>query len=290
MSRNRVLSVLSAFAFVLVAFPATAFAGTSEDVVRPPGPSCADPIYTTPAVLDANGYNQSVRLGDGSNELPVTLAIPGQTFEAGAVSLDEVITWDSHIDRETNTDQLNERVVIDFLLNGAVVGTSDASPDLADGVDSAWEISNLGVVNLPDGADAVNLRHVAGTTQINSVVVTSVCVTFVAVATCEDGTAEGPNGCEQAPDCEETPDAEGCPQEPDCDVDPDAEGCPEPPATCEDGSVEGPDGCDQAPEPDPNPNPPLAITGAYSDLLAAGGMIFVLTGALVTLVANRRED
>ncbi len=325
--RNRALALLVAFAFVLVGFPANAYAESSDELVLPPGPSCAEPAFTTTPALNDGGFNVSdPNLGDGAGGL-VTRATFPVSFGPGTVSLDEIITWDAHIDRDTNLDQTNERVLIEFSLNGAVVAASGPTADLADGPLSAWEINDLGTLTLPDGADSAAVVHAGGSAQINSVVVTSVCLTFAADAPVEP---EPEPACDDDPTTPEP--AEGCPEpepeascedgsaDPECDLEPEpepacdddpatpepAEGCPEPepepePVVCDDDpeTPEPAEGCDVLPEPEPEPEPQpepgdqapeLAITGAYSGSMAAGAMILVILGGSAAFVARRNED
>ncbi len=287
--RSRVFALLAAFVLLLVGYPATAYAGSSDELALPPGPSCTEPVFTTTPALDASGFNISdPNLGDGAGGLISRTTISGLDFPSGTVSLDEIVTWDAHTDRQNNPDQTNERVVMEFVLDGVVVATSGATTDLLEGPVSAWEINNLGTIDLPDGADAVNLVHVGGTSAINSVVVTSVCLTFVPTpipepVLCDDGTVEPEGGCPVPP-------------EPD-DQEPEPE-----PVLCDDGTVEPEGGCpvppepdDQDPEPEPAPPadqepPPLAITGAFSDTMAAAAMILILVGGSTMLVVRRNED
>ena len=273
---------------MLFAFPATASAGSSEELVLPPAPSCATPVFTTAPIINSDGYNaSSPEIGDGVGGLPTRVLMSGVSFESGTVSIDEVITWDAHIDRATNLDQDNERVLFEFSLDGAVVATSALTTDLVEGPVSAWEIDNLGLVDLPGGADAVSIVHAGGTAAINSVVVTGVCMTFTPTP---------------VPDPEPEP-------EPVCDDDPatpePAGGCPDPDPTpsCDDdpATPDPAEGCDLLPEPDPDPDPdptpgggdqdppPLAITGAYSDTMAASAMILMILGGSAVFVARRNE-
>ncbi len=300
---------------MLFAFPATASAGSSEELVLPPAPSCATPVFTTAPIINSDGYNaSSPEIGDGVGGLPTRVLMSGVSFESGTVSIDEVITWDAHIDRATNLDQDNERVLFEFSLDGAVVATSALTTDLVEGPVSAWEIDNLGLVDLPGGADAVSIVHAGGTAAINSVVVTGVCMTFTPTPVpdpepepepvCDDdpATPEPAGGCDLEPDPEPEP-------EPVCDDDPatpePAGGCPDPDPTpsCDDdpATPDPAEGCDLLPEPDPDPDPdptpgggdqdppPLAITGAYSDTMAASAMILMILGGSAVFVARRNE-
>ncbi len=290
-ARLQALAVFVVFAFVLVGFPAAAHAGSSDELVLPPASSCTAPAFTTTPLLDDQGYNISnPNLGDGAGGLATRATFP-VSFGPGVVSLDEIITWDAHVDRDTNLDQTNERVLIEFSLDGAVVATSGPTADLADGPLSAWEINDLGTLALPEGADSAAVIHASGTAAINSVVVTSICMTFAEDApvlpepepACDDD-PETPEPAEGCPEPEPEPPSSSCEDgspdpecdlepvpEPACDDDPEtpepAEGCPDPepepepePAACDDDpeTPEPAEGCDVLPEPpapEPEPEP-----------------------------------
>ena len=152
--RNQAVCMLVAFALAFVGLSAPAYAGSSDELVLPPGASCDVPAFATAPILTEDGFNISEpNLGDGAGGLVTRASFPVD-FGPGTVSLDEIISWDAHIDRDTNLDQTNERVVIEFSLGGEVVATSGPTTDLAEGPLSAWEINDLGTLELPNGADS----------------------------------------------------------------------------------------------------------------------------------------
>ncbi len=79
---------------------------------------------------------------------------------AGEIVIPEAISWDEYPNRELTPTQPSERWELQFLdADGAVIATSDAVPDLADGVRRGEFIGALGSVTLPEPAVAVRAHH-----------------------------------------------------------------------------------------------------------------------------------
>ncbi|MEZ5380003.1 MAG: hypothetical protein R2733_26145 [Acidimicrobiales bacterium] len=79
---------------------------------------------------------------------------------AGEIVIPEAISWDEYPNRELTPTQVSERWELEFLnADGEVIATSDAVPDVADGVRRAEYIGALGSVTLPEPAAAVRAHH-----------------------------------------------------------------------------------------------------------------------------------
>ena len=150
--------------------------GDSDGLDGPPGPSCADPIFETMASFDPLGNPAAdPRFGDGDG-LVTSFSVAGIRLEPGVVHFDEVITHDGYASRPDAEPQTSERVRFELLADGVVVGSTPATPDLADGSRSVWMASSLGSVAVPDGADGLRIVHVGDGRSPNSVIVTGLCL------------------------------------------------------------------------------------------------------------------
>lgn len=165
--------------------------GSSDDLVAPPAPACAaDALTLIPQVsfttvgvpIDAQ------RLGVGPGLVETFEIEDFPELDAGVIEITEIITYDAHTGRSGWPAQDNERVAIEFLLDGDVVVTTEFTPDVADSVNSAWAETNLGEYTLPDGADAANIIHFGEANNTDSVVVASLCAEFT------EGAAESTAG------------------------------------------------------------------------------------------------
>jgi len=159
------------------------------------GLDCPDPVIppSEPTCTGCYTYENTTqeKLINGDQ---FTLALPQAQF-GGAVEVNvvEAISWDGYPSR-VNADQPHEQWKLVFLKNGAVVGESAYTVDLQDFVASAEEISNLGTVSLPDGADQLLIVSYENATYgegdqatANSVVPSSFCL----VCTPMEGTVSG---------------------------------------------------------------------------------------------------
>lgn len=155
--------------------------GSSSELVAPPSPECsADAIVLVQEVSFTDGGSpiDAPVFGVGAG-LEVSFDLEDfEELDAGVLEITEIITFDGHTGRELWPEQANERVALEFLLDGDVVATTDFTPDIEDGVNAAWVVANLGQVELEDGADAARIVHFNDGNN-NSVVVSSACAEFV---------------------------------------------------------------------------------------------------------------
>ncbi len=261
--------------------------GATVNLDMAPNPSgCNGPLISMPGTIDDDsGRNISpVRFGTAP-DLEWFYTIPELTFAAGSVALPQVVTWDAYLGRENTEVQPAERVRFEFFNQGTHVASTDFTADLADGVASAHAVTNLGSVNLPNGADEVRIVHydwVTPTTTENSLVVTAAC--FEATAAAPPATAPPetappetapPETVPPAPetDCNpetETPEpADGCAQPvPTCDEDPSATGCDQGPLVCDDdpATPEPAGGCTPTPVCDDDDTTPEPAEGCDEEV------------------------
>ena len=158
--------------------------GSSDELVAPPAPNCgADALELIPQV----SFNESaipidaLRLGVGAGLVETTEIEDFEEIGSGVIEITEIITFDGHTGREGWPAQDNERVAIEFLLDGDVVVTTEFTPDVADNVNAAWTETNLGEYELPDGADAANIVHFGEEGNTDSVTVASLCAEFTEI-------------------------------------------------------------------------------------------------------------
>ena len=160
--------------------------GSSDELVAPPAPNCsADALELVPQVsfTSVGVPIDAERLGVGAGLVETTEIEDFPELEAGVIEITEIITYDGHTGREGWPAQDNERVAIEFLLDGDVVVTTEFTPDVADNVNAAWAETNLGEYELPEGADAANIVHFGEANNTDSVVVASLCAEFTQVDT-----------------------------------------------------------------------------------------------------------
>jgi len=158
--------------------------GSSSDLVAPPSPSCSDDAIV---LIEEVEFTESGMPADptvaprlGVSEALVT-SFDIEDFDgvdAGVVEVTEIITFDAHTGRSLWPAQDNERVALEFLLDGEVEAITDFTPDIEDGVNSAWVVSNLGEYSLPNGADAVRVVHFNEENNNDSLVVSALCIEF----------------------------------------------------------------------------------------------------------------
>lgn len=230
--------------------------------LAPAPAACAGSLMQMDGKIDPDtGRNVSpVRMGTAP-DLAWFYTVPNLTFEAGTVSLSQVITWDAYLNRTATGVQPAERVRFEFFNGGQHVASTGFTADLADGVESAHAIADLGTVTLPEGSDEVRIVHhdwVSLTSTENSLVVTAAC--FVSQPATEAPPQDQEPEQPPAPDCNTNPDAEGCNEAPDCETNPDAEGCDdeEAPLVCDDdpATEDPPGGCAPSCDDDPGTEAP----------------------------------
>ncbi|MFT7474731.1 MAG: hypothetical protein ACI81L_001660 [Verrucomicrobiales bacterium] len=181
--RAGVFCLLSAL--VLLVFTTTAGAdddiriidsGTADELVAPPSPACDDLVLITEVTFSPDGVPIDIpRFGVGP-DLVIVYDVPG--FEAvgpGAIILDEVITYDAHRGRDIWAAQANERVRLEFLLNGVSQVMTPFTPDLPDGTLGSWLVIDMGTYDLPNGADTMRIHHFNNPGNTDSVVVSALC-------------------------------------------------------------------------------------------------------------------
>ena len=155
--------------------------GSSDDLVAPPSPTCpAGALILIPEVsFTSVGVPVGAeRLGVGSGLVESFEIEDFPELDPGVIEISEIITYDAHAGRSNWPTQDNERVAIEFLLDGDVVVTTEFTPDVADGVNAAWAETNLGEYELPDGADAARVIHFGEANNSDSVTVASLCAEF----------------------------------------------------------------------------------------------------------------
>jgi len=162
-------------------------AGGSDQAVHPPRPTCDQPIFTTELVFDADGYVTEAshpRFGTSAELLQVLDVANFTSVGPGSFSLTEVITLDGHRHRATWPDQLNEQVWFEFLLGGVSQGRSALTPDVPDDLRTGWMVADMGVVDLPDGADTLRIHHAGiNPAEVNSLVLYGLCGGFTPTPT-----------------------------------------------------------------------------------------------------------
>ena len=153
--------------------------GGSDQVAQPPRPTCDHPMFTSNLVVDADGFiTEASRPRFGTSpELLQVLDVPSfAPVGPGGFSLNEVITLDGHRHRATWPDQVNEQLWFEFLLDGVSQGRTALTPDVPDAVRTGWMIADMGVVELPNGADTLRVHHAGiNPAEINSVVLYGLC-------------------------------------------------------------------------------------------------------------------
>jgi hypothetical protein len=181
--RAGVFCILSAL--VLLVFTTTVGAednvriigsGTADELVPPPSPTCDDLVLITEVTFSPDGVPIDIpRFGVGPDLITV-YDVPGfQAVGPGVIILDEVITYDAHRGRDIWAAQPNERVRIEFLLNGVSQVTTPFTPDLPDGTLAAWLDIDMGRYDLPNGADTMRIHHFNDPGNTDSVVVSALC-------------------------------------------------------------------------------------------------------------------
>jgi hypothetical protein len=187
-----------ATAVLAIASPAhaTFIFDDSDELVGPPALSCdGGTAWSNPVTIGAGGVvTGGVKMMTGATD---SVQVPGLTFAPGLAWVRQSIVWDGYTNRAAAPVQANEQVRYQFYKDGKLVATTNASTDLADGATSAWSVEGLDTVNLPEGADAVWVKHSSyfmttdGTP--NSLYVTGAC--FVAQPIAEKLTAAIDTAC-----------------------------------------------------------------------------------------------
>lgn len=150
---------------------------TTQDVIPPTPLVCSDGSISWQPLADLSV------LVDNNLRLQHLLSVKrpgintGISLPAGTYNL-VVKTWDGYSTEEytrlDHADQPNERVQVNFAVDDNKGGASDVTSDLADGVLWADATTNLGVIGLPLGAQAVSIVGVG-----DSVVPVGLCLTAV---------------------------------------------------------------------------------------------------------------
>ena len=157
--------------------------GTSDDLVAPPSSTCSSDALLLVPDVEFTSVAMPVgvpRLGVGAG-LVTSYDIPDfPELASGVIDVVEIITFDAHTGRDAWPAQDNERVSVEFLLGGEVQASTDLTPDVADSVNSAWAITDLGEHDLPEGADGARLVAFNEALNTDSVVVASLCAVFEA--------------------------------------------------------------------------------------------------------------
>lgn len=171
--------VIVVVASILLMLASPADAGTSDELAQPPAASCDSPLFESPYTYSDDGFaSNPIRFGS-SGSLLRSLSLPDTSFGPGNVQIDEIVTFDGHVERAAQV-QPNEQVRIEFRLDGEIVATTGSTDDLADGTTSAWNAMSLGSVELALGATEVVIVHhgANGNPAADSLGVTSICASF----------------------------------------------------------------------------------------------------------------
>ncbi len=192
-TKGKVLAMSAVVGVVLLLFSGIAAAqstvielsnGSSDDLVAPPSPTCSDDALILIPEVEFTSVAMPIdadRLGVGGGLVESFDIEDFPTLDPGVIDLTQIITYDGHLGRAGWPAQDNERVAIEFLLDGEIQATSGFTPDVADNVSSAWVIADLGEIDLPEGADAARVIHWGEEFNDDSVVVASLCAEFTAV-------------------------------------------------------------------------------------------------------------
>lgn len=163
--------------------------GSSDDLVAPPSPDCSDDALILIPEVEFTSVAMPVgadRLGVGGGLVESFEIEDFPALDAGVIDVTQIVTYDGHLGRSGWPAQDNERVAIEFLLDGAVEATTGFTPDVADGVNSAWVVADLGELELPNGADGARVVHWGEEFNDDSVVVASLCAEFTAADVADD--------------------------------------------------------------------------------------------------------
>lgn len=143
----------------------------------------SDRLVDAPTPIECAGEawlaDRGVHMGDYSAaELEIDTSL---TLAAGRWRVADLVVHDADIDR-ASYPQADERLRVEFWLDGHMIAASKSTPDLEDGPISAWFQGSLGTVELPHGADRVILSHsnvFDGTRGTNSFEPHSLCLSSV---------------------------------------------------------------------------------------------------------------
>ena len=140
--------------------------GTSTDpTVLPPDPNCGDPIPV------------SVLTGDEANSLsPPRFGVGGGLVSTADITVDlpagryriESVTVDRYDIRASTGPQPHEQVRLRFFSGATEQAVTPYTVDLIEGFEAAWAVTDLGVVELADGADRIVVEHYGHDNAINS--------------------------------------------------------------------------------------------------------------------------
>ncbi len=140
--------------------------GTSTDpTVLPPEPNCGDPIDVSVLTGDEANSLSPPRFGIGGGMVPtaeVAVDLPAGRYRI------ESVTVDRYDIRATTGLQANEQVRLRFFSGATEQDVTPYTVDLIDGFEAAWAITDLGVVDLADGADRIVVEHYGHNNAINS--------------------------------------------------------------------------------------------------------------------------
>lgn len=139
-------------ALVVVGIPALAvFGGVGGAAAQP----IFEPTFSDSQLCVTADFENALLQGPIQYSDTVAVDLP-----AGEVVIPEAISYDDYTNRADTPTQLSERWEVEFLdADGNVIATSDATPDVADGVQRAEFIGALGSVTLTEPAVAVRAHH-----------------------------------------------------------------------------------------------------------------------------------
>ncbi|HGZ71001.1 MAG TPA: hypothetical protein ENK74_06335, partial [Nitratifractor sp.] len=106
-----------------------------------------------------------VRMWDGATTMQdISSEFAGKLNGPKSVVIKDAYTWDGYTNRKYTTGQNHEQVRVVFVDSGNQKHNSAYTQDVADGVDYAQRITDLGTVNLPNGANKVIVAHISNDT------------------------------------------------------------------------------------------------------------------------------
>lgn len=220
-------------ALVLVGVPALAvFGGVGGALAQP----IFEPTFSESQLCVTADFENALLQGPIQYSDTVAVDLP-----AGEVVIPEAISFDDYTSRADTPTQLSERWEVEFLdADGNVIATSDATPDVADGVERAEYIGALGSVTLTEPAVAVRAHHrtdLPPDPSPNSVYASGVTLCW------EEGIT--PPACTDADGNAIEPNADGtCPSPPEVCLDVNGD-----PLTNQDGSAIEPNDAGECPAP-----------------------------------------
>ena len=256
--------------------------GGSDELVPPPSPTCDDLVFITEVSFDAEGNPIDIPRFGSTPDLTQVFDVPGfEPVGPGAVELNEVIVYDGHFGRVLGPAQLQEQVFFEFLLDGVVQATTPLTPDVPDAQRTGWHDVDMGIYEVPNGADTLRIRHVGGDpAEINSVVVSALCGRFVETQVDDDQTTTTePPATTEAPTTTEAATTTEAPSTTEAVTTTEAPSTTEAPTTTVATEV----------LQDTETRDDLANTGAEHRPLVAAALGAIAAGMALVAVGNRRS-